>query len=350
VADDPTPIRSTGIGSWPGLDMADALKINFAECPELPYLPELPARGVGSGLIGRGVALLAGLAVDLQPAGWRLTGTPGRDHLRARATLRDDQDLLEEAAQDYTGPFKIAVVGPWTLAASVERPRGDRALADHGARRDLAQSLAEGLTGLIADIVRRLPGLQPVIQLDEPLLPSVLAGSVPTASGFSRHRRIEPPEVSDALTSMVKAVDAALPPIADDGSGALPRSWVHCCAGEVPVQLIRDAGVGGIAVDLDQLQVADWDAIGAAMSDGLWLGAGVLSTSTGAATNRTWTPDPLADRVLRAVRTLGLDPEVASRMVLTAACGLARFDQRSAVHALRALRTAADIVTDQLPR
>ena len=64
------PIRSTGIGSWPGTDMADAIKIAFAECPDFPYLPELPARGPYAELIGRSTAFLAGLSVDLRwPAG-----------------------------------------------------------------------------------------------------------------------------------------------------------------------------------------------------------------------------------------------------------------------------------------
>ena len=43
------PVISTGIGSWPGTDMADAIKISLAECPELPFLPELPARGEYAG-------------------------------------------------------------------------------------------------------------------------------------------------------------------------------------------------------------------------------------------------------------------------------------------------------------
>ncbi len=48
-------VVSSGIGSWPGTDLADALKITFAECPDLPYLPELPARGPHTALIGRSV-------------------------------------------------------------------------------------------------------------------------------------------------------------------------------------------------------------------------------------------------------------------------------------------------------
>src|SRR5215213_623066 len=60
------PIRSTGIGSWPGTDMADAIKIAFAECPDLPYLPELPARGPYAELIGRFIVILPGLPVATQ--------------------------------------------------------------------------------------------------------------------------------------------------------------------------------------------------------------------------------------------------------------------------------------------
>lgn len=344
MADDFAPIRSTGIGSWPGTDLAEALKINFAEAAELPYLPELPDRGVGAGLVGRGAAVLAELSVDLQPAGWRLTGAPGRDQLRARATLRDDLDQLEEAVQDYRGPFKIAIAGPWTLAASIERPRGDRALADHGARREIAASLAEGIRQLLADLERRLPQLELVVQLDEPLLPAVIAGRVPTASGFSQHRKVDLPEVREALGDVVSAIEH------DPGHepSAVPRVWLHSCAPDIPVRLIKDAGIGLLAVDLDQLGTSDWDRIGQAMSDGLWLGAGALSTSAGAATGRQWSADEIAQRVLRSTRTLGLEPDVAGRMIITPACGMARFDQPSAVNALRAVAKAADIVTDQL--
>src|ERR687893_960166 len=181
VTDDIAPVRSTGIGSWPGNDMADAIKIAFAESPDLPYLPELPAGGAYAGLVGRSTALLAGLAVDLQPAGWRLADTSSREHRLAVSTLRSDLDQLEEQAQGYAGPVKYAVAGPWTLAACVERPRGDRVLADRGARRDLGQSLAEGVAELVAEMRRRLPEAVPVMQLDEPMLPAVLAGGVATA-------------------------------------------------------------------------------------------------------------------------------------------------------------------------
>ena len=96
-------------------------------------------------MTGRALAVMAELGADLQPAGWRLTDAPGIDHRRARSLLAQDLDGLEEQAQGYDGAFKVQVAGPWTLAATVERPRGDKVLADFGARRELAQALAEGL-------------------------------------------------------------------------------------------------------------------------------------------------------------------------------------------------------------
>ena len=64
-------VVSTGIGSWPGTEMADALKITFAECPDLPYLPELPDRGPDAGLIGRGTALLTSALCGPTSISWR---------------------------------------------------------------------------------------------------------------------------------------------------------------------------------------------------------------------------------------------------------------------------------------
>ena len=326
------PVRSTGISSWPGTDMASAIKIAFAECPDLPYLPELPARGSHAQLIGRSTALLAGLFVDLQPAGWRLTDGSGREHRQAIATLRADLDMLEEHVQGYHGPLKLAVGGPWTLAASVERPRGDLLLADHGARRDLGQSLAEGIANLIAELRRRLPAVDYLVQLDEPSLPAVLAGSIPTARGFSRHRAGDNPEVSATVryvTGMVAAVDDT--PVA-----------VHCCAKGVPIALLDGAGVQGILVDVDQLARQDWDAIGTVLEKRHWIGMGALPT------HRMLTPDQVARRVVGPIRDLGLEPDIAAQLLVTPSCGLAGLSEADALTALRTVRAAAAIVTEQL--
>jgi hypothetical protein len=126
----------------------------------------------------------------------------------------------------------------------MERPRGDRVLADPGARRDISQSLAEGIAQLVAELVRRLPDVDPLIQLDEPMLPAVLAGSIPNASGLLRHRAIEPSEVSGAISHAVHRLTPT--PVV-----------VHCCAAGPPLDLLRTAGVSGMLLDIDQLTGAE---------------------------------------------------------------------------------------------
>ena len=123
------------------------------------------------------------------------------DHRRAASLLAHDLDLLEEQTQGYAGRLKIQAAGPWTLAATMERPRGDRVIGDHGARRDLAQALADGVRTHAADVSRRVPAAELVVQVDEPALPAVLAGSIPTASGLGRHRSVTVAEAVPQLPS-----------------------------------------------------------------------------------------------------------------------------------------------------
>ncbi|MBY9075691.1 methionine synthase [Nocardioides sp. WL0053] len=305
-------VVATGIGSMPGEDAtayAEALRLALGETPDLPFLPELPGRGAPASMTGRALAVVAELGADLQPAGWRLTDAPGVDHRRARSLLAQDLDLLEEQAQGFTGRLKAQVAGPWTLAATVERPKGDRVLADHGARRELAQALAEGLRDHVADLRRRVPGADLLVQVDEPALPAVLAGGVPTASGLHRHRTVHPPEASQALEWVFAAVrEAGAPPVA------------HCCAADAPVDLLLGAGAQGVSVDLDVLRVGAYDALAGALEKGHAVMLGVVP-----ATDPVTPPndDAVTERVLRVLDMLGLDPQTAGDLVVTPSCGLA---------------------------
>ena len=306
-------VTASGVGSFPGEDAAafdEALRVVLDTLTDLPHLPELPARGPHADMTGRALAVVADLGADLQPAGWRLTATaPGVDQRRARSLLAQDLDALEEQAQGYVGRLKVQVTGPWTLAATTERPRGDRVLADHGARRDLAQALSEGVRAHVCDLRRRLPAAQIVVQLDEPALPAVLGGNVPTASGFHRHRSVDPPGASPALEWVMSAVVE---------SGATPV--VHCCASGVPLSLLTGAGARGISVDLSALDVGAYDGLAEVVESGRTLMLGVLP-----ATDPVSPPaeGDVTDRVLRLLDMLGLDPDSPGDLVLTPACGLA---------------------------
>jgi len=316
----------------PGTDdraYAEAVRVVLGELPDLVFVPELPGRGAHATMTGRGLALLDGLAADLQPSGWRLTDSPGVDHRRARSLVAQDLDQVEEQAQEFAGEVKTQVAGPWTLAATVEKPRGDKVLSDHGARRELGQSLAEGLRLHVADLRRRLPASSRlVVQVDEPALPAVLAGKVPTASGFGRLRSVDLPEASAALETVLSAIEAA---------GAEP--WVHSCAPGVPWSLVAGAGARGLSVDHDQLAPADLDDLAAALESGGRLALGVVGT--GRAGEET-SDARLTERVERWFDLVGLDlGEVGDRVVVTPACGLAGASPRDATTALALARTVA---------
>ncbi|MGC4109215.1 MAG: methionine synthase [Nocardioides sp.] len=324
---------ATGVGSWPGTDSeeyVEAMRVVLGELPDLPYLPELPARGPAAGIVGRTLAVVEDLGFDLQPAGWRLTGVSGVDHRRARSLLAQDLDQLEEQAQGFVGELKVQLAGPWTLAATVEKPRGDKVLSDHGARRELAEALAEGVAAHLTDVRRRVDGARVIVQVDEPALPAVLAAAVPTASGFGRHRAVQPPEASDLLARVLER------------AGEEP--WVHSCAAQTPWSLLRGAGARGLSGDLDLLGADDLDVFAEALEAGERVALGIVPSVD---------PDPspgqtaLTERVLRLLDMLGLDPDaVGGRLVLTPTCGLAG---ASADWARRATTLCATVARNLAP-
>ncbi|WP_374456386.1 methionine synthase [Nocardioides sp.] len=320
---------ATGVGSLPGTDHAEAVRLVLGELPDLPHVPELPGRGVTAGMTARGLAVVEGLAADLQPAGWRLTDASGVDHRRARSLLAQDLDTVEELAQGYKGSFKTQVTGPWTLAATVEKPRGDKVLSDHGARRELAQSLAEGLGTHVADLRRRLGGVDRlVVQVDEPALAAVVAGQVPTASGYGRHRSVDLPEASAHLEWVVGA-------IADAGA----EPWVHSCAPQTPWALVAGAGAAGLSADLSMLGPEDLDTFAEALEGGRTAALGVVP-STDPATEPS--DARVTERVQRWLDMLGLDPEaVGEQVVVTPTCGLAGASPAWAARAVRLSATVA---------
>lgn len=323
-------MRVTAAGSLPGDDFRGSLAAMSEALPEILPWPELPGRGVGSDMVGRAVGLIGGLAFDLRPSGWRLTTGASAEHRRARAAWRRDLDDAEELLHGFDGVLKVGVAGPWTLAGSVERPRGDRLLADHGARREVAQALVDGIADVRADFARRLPGATLRVQVDEPLLIAVADGTLPTASGFSRHRAVDGP-----------ALAAALEPLAED-------SVLHCCAPGDWLPIARAAGFGTVAVDTRLFtSAASLDRLGQWLSDGRDLVAGVVDTSAGSEQST----DTLVTEALRVLRPLELEPGwVEQHVVLGTGCGLAGWQIREVRPQLAALRAAAPLLVEQLQR
>jgi len=308
----------------PGTDPREAMAIVIGELPDLPHLPELPARGPGADMIGRTAGLLVDMPAQTTPRGWRLAARPGRDLGRAASFLSADLDAMEEAGAGYEGPFKIQACGPWTLAASLELSRSvEPALADTGAVADLVASLAEGLAGHVAAVRARLPAATVILQLDEPALPGVLAGSVPTASGLYRLSAVGGSDASDSLRAVLDA--AGVPTV------------VHCCAPEIPFGCIKKAGATAASFDLGLFRQTDEEAFGEAVESG-----------TGMFIGAAWPGGrEAATAVIDLWLRIGLPPgTLTEQVVVTPACGLAGSTPSRARTALERCRAAARLIPE----
>lgn len=326
---------ATGIGSMPGTDPAAACKVVFGELPDFPFLPELPGRGPGADITGRTAALLVGIAVEATPRGWKLAARPGRDASRAAGYWSADLDTLEETADGYAGPLKIQVCGPWTLAAALELSRSvNPALSDPGAVADLAASLAEGLAAHAADVRKRVPGASLVVQVDEPSLPAVLAGRIPTASGLSAVGAADQMVAGQRLRAVLDAADAP--------------AVVHCCgriSGALPV--ITSAGAAGVSFDLAQLPSAETDRVAELAEAGVQVLAGAVPAAGPAAAGRPAEPRQTAEKVTELWRRTGLPAaQLPASVIITPACGLAGASPAAARAALAHCREAARIAAE----
>lgn len=317
----------------PGEDPAEAAAVVFGELPDFPFLPELPGRGVGADMIGRTASLLVDLPVETTARGWKLTARPGRDQRRAAGFLAFDLDAVQEAADGYAGPVKVAVCGPLTLAARIELSRSvNPALADPGALADLTTSLAEGVAAHVRAVRERIPAATVVLQADEPALPAVLAGRVRTASGLVTVPAVDDVVAASTLRSVL------------DASGAF--TVVHCCAPDFPFRLVRDAGGAAVSFDLEQLGRGDIDAVAEVADAGLGLLAGAVPTWADSAAAPLAARDT-ASAVVTLWRQTALDPRLmAGQLVVTPACGLAGMSPEAARAALAHCREAARIAPE----
>ncbi len=144
-----------------------------------------------------------------------------------------------------------------------------------------------------------------MLQLDEPSLPAVLAGTVPTPSGYGTVAAVEANSVESRLRDVLDVAPAG-------------GRVVHCCAPEVPVDLLRAAGADALAVDLDLVDSADYDVLGEAIEAGTSLWLGVVP-----AVDAEVTHVEARRRIERLWSALGFaSGRLAEAVVPTPACGL----------------------------
>jgi hypothetical protein len=329
----PQEVTATGLGPWPGEDPVEAAKIIRGELgsPHLPFLAELPDRGVGSDAVGRTASLLVELAVDVQPYGWRLVDRPGKDFRRAASALATDINILADVAGAEEKPadeVKVQLVGPLSLAANLHLHSGERALLDYGARRDLAASLAAGVGLYLSRVSAAVPGARLVVQVDEPDIAAILAGTIPTSSGYRTLRAVGASEARESWRVVLDALRSA-------GAAEIVMAVPEI---EAPFEQILAAGADGIAVPLKALTSRQWEQLAGAVESGkrLWLGA---LDVTGSSLPRV---ADCVEAVWRPWRQLGLPAESLSALRVTPSAGLAGGSPAQAQAVLGRLTQLAD--------
>lgn len=321
---------ATGIGSWPGSSPRQAVEVILGELT-LPYLPELPARGVGADIIGRAGALLVDIAIDTVPRGYRIVNRPGAVMRRAAGLLDEDVDALEEAWEKAGGgdrAVKVQGPGPITLAAELELPNGHRAITDPGAVRDLATSLAEGMAVHRAELARRL-GTTVVVQFDEPLLPAALAGRLAGVTSLTPVHPVDEPRAISLLQECVEAVGG--------------QAMVHSCAAGLPWEALRRSDIPAVSVDVSTLGDRGLDGLGGFIDAGRCVVLGLLPA---VAPEQRPTADDVAAAAAAVTDRLGFSRSVlAAQVGISPVCGLAGASQEWARFATVLSRCAVDAVT-----
>ncbi len=155
------------------------------------------------------MGLLTELYADVQPHGWRLVDRPGADHRRAVSALSSDVGVLADVIGEAgvpAGALKLQLLGPLSLAAAVSLHHGEKVLSDAGARRDLAESLADGAAGHLRH-VQRATGSAPLsVVVEDGDSAGVLGGTIPTASGYQSLRALPRHEATGQWAGLVRGL------------------------------------------------------------------------------------------------------------------------------------------------
>jgi methionine synthase II (cobalamin-independent) len=161
-----------------------------------------------------------------------------------------------------------------------------------------------------------------VVQLDEPSVPAVLEGALPTISGFGKLAAVEAAVVEQELAAVIAAIPYPL--------------VVHCCATRAPIGLFRAAGADGGGLDAGLVQ--DLDALGTAVEASTHLLLGVVPGTDAPLP----TPKATASRISALWNELGFPADrLVEAVTLTPACGLAGATPSYARAAMAHVREAA---------
>lgn len=152
-----------------------------------------------------------------------------------------------------------------------------------------------------------VPGAHLLLQLDEPSLPAVLEGTLPTASGYGRVRAVEPVTVIAGLRTALAA------------AGRTP-TVIHCCHPRAPLPLLRQVAPGAVALDVTDATPARWESLAVTLEAGIDVYAGCIPTAAAALPSTS--ARAVADGIQQAMERAGLGPQWFAALTATPTCGL----------------------------
>ncbi|WP_237187934.1 hypothetical protein [Rothia nasimurium] len=326
-------VQATGLGPWAGKDPVDAITRVRGELgdPHLSYLPELADRGYRATLLARSIAALEGLSADGTAAGWRLTRGYSAEGDYATSLLASDinalADVVGREKGTPTGTLKIRLLGPVSLAVQTYLTNGERALSDHGARRDLAESQLAGLHSLLGLLREAAPGSNLLVQFEEPHLIHAAQGTIKTSSGYRIIRSIPRHELVSLMTQAQAGVHDV---------GAQPVVSVDYLALHPEIQAVLEAPI----VDSQGLPTSAWEPLAAHLEAGrsLYLPTVDIHHKTPAGS--------LAGSLWSTWRDLGLGKDLLNQLVLTERGNLADTDPARATTVLNHLTETARALSE----
>ena len=299
--DDP-PWATCGIGSLGHEDPGAAVACVLDAGLDVPFWPQLPRRGAAESMVPQAAAALGLLtALDARAARWRVAPEPRPPESPQAAAFTP---FVNAAAARRLRRVKGQWAGPATLCAATLLETGETLGEDTLLRRQALAALQSG----VGEQARRLlaTGALVDVWLDEPLLGT--AASAPELAGWR-----------DELARRC---------------GPRVRLGVHCCAPPQPI--LFELGFDVVSFDArDPVHAPAW--LVAALAAQLERGAvawGVLASEPGREV-----PVAAAVTALDAwCARLGRRRDaIASRSLLTPACGFAALDAAECAARFRAL-------------
>lgn len=316
------PGAPSGIGSLPFRDPHSAAAFVLEQLPELPAIPTLPKRSPFESMIAQGVVGIRGitvgqygsLAVDLTKVDPAAPVETSLDHGAFDGLL----GFLELADPATTRRVKWQIVGPLTLGLTLLRA----GVPEHLAFEVAVRAVRAHLGAVRERIDARLPGVQHVVFIDEPMFTDVQDPSFP----------LQPELAIDYVSGTLAAIEQ------------FGVSGIHCC-GAGDWGSILAAGPAVLSMPVSQPLVEVSGLLASFLEGGGWIAWGAVHTDgpVPISSHRPWRD---LNSLWQALARGGCDLDrIRAQALVTPACGLFTHAEQVTTRVFRILREVSDRLT-----